>query len=81
MLDPEHSNHRSTSTMNERNKEKRRQKGVEHEIKGKAKRVEGKVDEVAGAIRGKTSQEAKGKVKKAAGKVQDKIGKRLQKDD
>jgi uncharacterized protein YjbJ (UPF0337 family) len=80
MLDPEHSQPSERIPMKERD-EKRHQKGVEHEIKGKTKRVEGKIDEVAGAIRGKTSQEVKGKVKKATGKAQEKLGKRMQSDE
>jgi uncharacterized protein YjbJ (UPF0337 family) len=41
---------------------------------GKAKQVRGKANEIAGAVRGKTSQQVKGKAQKAVGKAQEKLG-------
>ena len=49
--------------------------GREDRVAGKAKQAKGKANEVAGAVKGKTSQELKGKAQKAAGKVQEKLGK------
>lgn len=43
---------------------------------GKAKQVRGKINDVVGAARGKTSQQVKGKVQKAVGKAQEKMGKK-----
>ena len=42
---------------------------------GKAKQFKGKVNDVVGAVKGDTSQQAKGKVQKAVGKVQEALGK------
>ena len=42
---------------------------------GKVKQVKGKANDVMGAIKGDSSQQAKGKVQKAVGKVQEKLGK------
>ena len=41
---------------------------------GKAKQVRGKINDVVGAVRGKTSQQIKGKVQKGVGKMQEKLG-------
>ena len=41
---------------------------------GKAKQFKGKVNDVVGALKGDSSQQAKGKVQKAVGKVQEKLG-------
>jgi uncharacterized protein YjbJ (UPF0337 family) len=49
--------------------------GQEDVAAGKAKQIKGKVNDVAGAVKGDTAQQVKGKVQKAAGKVQEKLGK------
>ncbi len=49
--------------------------GREDIAAGKAKQVKGKVNDVVGAARGKTSQQIKGKAQKVAGKVQEAFGK------
>lgn len=46
---------------------------------GKIKQAKGKVNEVVGAARGKTSQELKGKIQKGIGKVQEKLGRKTTK--
>lgn len=46
----------------------------EHEIKGAANDVAGKVQGAAGALTGDNAQEAKGKVREVAGKVQASAG-------
>jgi uncharacterized protein YjbJ (UPF0337 family) len=43
---------------------------------GKSKQIRGKVNDVVGAARGKTSQQLKGKMQKAVGKAQEKLGKK-----
>ena len=48
--------------------------GKEDIAAGKAKQTKGKVNDVVGAIKGDSSQQAKGKVQKAVGKVQEKLG-------
>ena len=48
--------------------------GKEDVAAGRAKQVKGKVNDVVGAIKGDSSQQAKGKVQKAVGKVQAKLG-------
>jgi uncharacterized protein YjbJ (UPF0337 family) len=48
--------------------------GVKNEVKGTAKQAEGKVNEVAGAVKGDLGQELAGKVEKNVGKVQAKFG-------
>ena len=48
--------------------------GAEDRLAGKIKQARGKANDVAGAARGKTSQQLKGKVQKAVGKVQEKLG-------
>ena len=42
---------------------------------GKMKQARGKANDVIGAVKGDSSQQAKGKVQKAVGKVQSKLGK------
>jgi uncharacterized protein YjbJ (UPF0337 family) len=42
---------------------------------GKAKQMKGKMNDIAGAIKGNTAQQIKGKIQKTVGKVQEKIGK------
>ena len=49
--------------------------GREDVAAGNAKQVKGKVNDVVGAIKGDSSQQAKGKVQKAVGKVQSALGK------
>jgi uncharacterized protein YjbJ (UPF0337 family) len=41
---------------------------------GKVKQIKGKINEVAGAVKGDTGQEIRGKIQKAVGKVQENIG-------
>ena len=48
--------------------------GKEDVAAGKAKQTKGKVNDVIGAIKGDSSQQAKGKVQKAVGKIQSKLG-------
>ena len=49
--------------------------GHEDTAAGKMKQLKGKANDVMGAIKGDSSQQAKGKVQKAAGKVQAALGK------
>lgn len=42
---------------------------------GRVKQVKGKLNDIAGAVKGSTSQQIKGKVQKAAGKIQETYGK------
>ncbi len=42
---------------------------------GKAKQLKGKLNDVAGAIKGDTGQQIKGKIQKGVGKVQEAMGK------
>ena len=49
--------------------------GREDVSAGKAKQLKGKVNDVVGAIKGDSSQQAKGKMQKGVGKVQEAIGK------
>jgi uncharacterized protein YjbJ (UPF0337 family) len=49
--------------------------GREDNAAGKMKQLKGKGNDVMGAIKGDSSQQAKGKVQKAVGKVQSAIGK------
>jgi uncharacterized protein YjbJ (UPF0337 family) len=49
--------------------------GREDVTAGKAKQLKGKVNDVVGAIKGDSSQQAKGKVQKGIGKVQEALGK------
>ena len=48
--------------------------GIENKAKGIGRQIEGKTNEVVGAIQGDTSQELKGKVQKNLGKGQEKLG-------
>lgn len=50
--------------------------GREDIAAGRAKQVKGKLNDVIGAVKGDSSQQAKGKVQKAVGKVQAKLGKK-----
>jgi uncharacterized protein YjbJ (UPF0337 family) len=49
--------------------------GREDVAAGKSKQLKGKINDVVGAIKGDSSQQAKGKVQKGIGKVQEKLGK------
>ena len=49
--------------------------GREDIAAGKTKQLKGKANDVMGAIKGDSSQQAKGKVQKAVGKVQEALGK------
>ena len=48
--------------------------GKEDVAAGRTKQVKGKANDVIGAVKGDSSQQAKGKVQKAVGKVQAKLG-------
>ena len=48
--------------------------GKEDVAAGKTKQLKGKVNDVVGAIKGDSSQQAKGKVQKGVGKLQSKLG-------
>ena len=48
--------------------------GKEDVAAGRTKQVKGKVNDVVGAVKGDSSQQAKGKVQKAVGKLQSKLG-------
>ena len=50
------------------------ERGDNNVDKGVGKQVEGKVNEVAGAVKGDLGQELSGKVEKNVGKVQEKLG-------
>jgi uncharacterized protein YjbJ (UPF0337 family) len=41
---------------------------------GQAKQVKGKLNDIAGAIKGNNAQQLKGKTQKVAGKVQEEMG-------
>lgn len=45
---------------------------------GKVKQVKGKLNDIAGAVKGDTAQQIKGKIQNAVGKVQEGIGKATQ---
>jgi uncharacterized protein YjbJ (UPF0337 family) len=49
--------------------------GKEDVAAGKAKQTKGKMNDIVGAVKGDSSQQAKGKVQKAVGKIQSKLGK------
>ena len=49
--------------------------GREDSMAGKMKQAKGKGNDVMGALKGDSSQQAKGKVQKAVGKVQEAAGK------
>lgn len=48
--------------------------GREDIAAGKAKQLKGKVNDVAGAVKGDVGQQLKGKAQQAVGKVQEKLG-------
>lgn len=48
--------------------------GLENQVKGSAKEVEGKVRNAAGGLTGDTSEQLKGKAKEMEGKTQRKVG-------
>ena len=50
--------------------------GREDVAAGRAKQVKGKLNDVVGAIKGDTSQQAKGKLQKGVGKIQEALGKK-----
>ena len=54
-------------------------RGTKNQAKGVGRQIEGKKDEVVGAITGDTSQELGGKLNKNLGKAQEKLG-RVQED-
>lgn len=56
-------------------------RGMENERKGLGRQIEGKKDEVLGAVTGDKSRELKGKVEKNIGKVQERIGEKQQERD
>jgi uncharacterized protein YjbJ (UPF0337 family) len=49
--------------------------GNEDIAAGKVKQVKGKLNDIAGALKGDTAQQIKGKVQKAVGKAQEALGK------
>ncbi len=55
--------------------------GREDAAAGKAKQIKGKVNDVVGALKGDSSQQAKGKVQKGVGKIQEAMGKGASKAD
>lgn len=54
--------------------------GQEDVAAGKIKQVKGKLDDIAGAVKGDTAQQIKGKIEKGVGKVQEEMGKSTQPD-
>ena len=48
--------------------------GKEDVAAGKAKQIKGTANDVIGAVKGDSAQQAKGKVQKAVGKIQEKLG-------
>ena len=42
---------------------------------GKAKQVKGKLNDIAGAVKGDSAQQLKGKIQKGVGKIQENLGK------
>lgn len=48
--------------------------GQEDVAAGKTKQVKGKANDVVGAVKGDSGQQAKGKVQKIIGKIQSKLG-------
>ncbi len=50
--------------------------GREDVAAGKAKQFRGKLNDVAGAVKGDTAQQVKGKAQAAVGKVQEKLGRK-----
>lgn len=49
--------------------------GKEDVAAGQVKRIKGKANDIAGAVKGDTGQQVKGKVQGAVGKIQEKLGK------
>ena len=49
--------------------------GREDVAAGKSKQLKGKANDVIGAVKGDSSQQAKGKLQKGVGKVQEALGK------
>ena len=49
--------------------------GREDVAAGKSKQLKGKANDVIGALKGDSSQQAKGKLQKGVGKVQEAMGK------
>jgi uncharacterized protein YjbJ (UPF0337 family) len=49
--------------------------GREDIAAGKLKQVKGKLNDIAGAVKGDTAQQIKGKMQKIVGKVQEETGK------
>ncbi|MGA2441247.1 MAG: CsbD family protein [Tepidisphaeraceae bacterium] len=49
--------------------------GREDIAAGKAKQLKGKLNDIAGAVKGNVGQQIKGKMQKVVGKVQEEIGK------
>ena len=50
--------------------------GREDVAAGRSKRLKGKVNDVVGAVKGDSSQQARGKVQKGVGKIQEALGKK-----
>ena len=50
--------------------------GREDVAAGRSKQLKGKVNDVVGAVKGDSSQQAKGKLQKGVGKIQEAMGKR-----
>ena len=50
--------------------------GREDVAAGRSKRLKGKANDVIGAVKGDSSQQAKGKLQKTVGKIQEELGKR-----
>ena len=48
--------------------------GREDVAAGRSKQLKGKANDVVGAVKGDSSQQAKGKVQKTVGKMQEKLG-------
>ena len=48
--------------------------GQEDVAAGQVKQVKGKLNDIAGVVKGDTAQQIKGKVQKAVGKVQEELG-------
>jgi uncharacterized protein YjbJ (UPF0337 family) len=55
--------------------------GSEDVAAGKVKQVKGKLNDIAGAVKGDTAQQIKGKIQKGVGKVQEALGKESIKHD
>ena len=50
--------------------------GREDVAAGRSKQLKGKVNDVVGAVKGDSSQQAKGKLQKGVGKIQEALGKK-----